>query len=83
MKPDEATGRLETIGARLEVEPLLHRRLAAAGQPNHEIDVSQDRAGEFFQLRAGEAVQVEVLQVAPALRHLRNERFRFSVAYLD
>jgi len=67
---EHATGRFARIGARLKVEPLGFRRAAAPGQPNYEIDVGHDRSGEYFQLRASRAVGLEVLDVAPELRHL-------------
>jgi len=61
--------KFEKLGARARVRPFVRNRgPAASGQI--VIDVRHDRYGEFFDIQADGAADVEVLDVQPKDRHL-------------
>ena len=61
--------KFEKLGARAKVRPLVRNRWQSA--PSQiVIDVRHDRHGEFFDIQADDAADVEVLDVQPRDRHL-------------
>lgn len=61
--------KFEKLGARAKVRPLVRNRWQQAAGPV-VIDIGQDRRGEFFDIQADDAADVEVLDVQPKDRHL-------------
>jgi hypothetical protein len=57
------------LGARVKIRPLVRNRWRLSAGPV-VIDVQHDRHGEFFDIQAEDAADVEVLDVQPKDRHL-------------
>jgi hypothetical protein len=69
MDATHITTKFEKLGARAKVRPLVQNRWGPA--PGRiVIDVRHDRHGEFFDIQADDAADVEVLDVQPRDRHL-------------
>jgi hypothetical protein len=61
--------KFEKLGARAHIRPLVRNRWQTASR-RVVIDVQHDRHGEFFDIQADDAVDVEVLDIQPRDRHL-------------
>ena len=59
----------EKIGARVKIQPLENDRWRSSGVPLR-IDIGRDKRGEFFDIRAIDFEDVEVLDIQPKDRHL-------------
>jgi hypothetical protein len=69
MDTTQVKAKFEKLGARVAVRPLLQNPWRPVAGPV-VIDIGHDRHGEFFDIQADAAADVEVLDVQPKDRHL-------------